>query len=161
MFFNRRNECLHIEDLQADQYLSWLQSKGFSSDSLRIGLDPNRGGYGVFTTRNIMKEEEILRIPPNLVLNRKSIIRLLSNKLEDTESEHYQLMDSFREAIVEIDMLSNHTNNDAHMISFLTLYESCFPGRLGYTEWTGNQHRFAHANHSHNFKEYFLTLLTT
>lgn len=84
-----------------------------------------------------MKGEEIIRIPQQLTLDRKAIIRLLSTKLEETTGEEYLKIDSFREAIVELDKLSNHLNNDAHMISFVTLYEICFPNRLGYNNWIG------------------------
>lgn len=116
-----------------------MKERNFHQENLKIELDPYRGGYGVFTTRNIMKGEEILRIPQELVLNRRSIIRLMSTSLEKLKDEEFEKMDSFREAIVELDTLSNHTNNDAHMISFLTLYDICFPNRLKYKGWTGKE----------------------
>lgn len=109
--------------------MQWVTAKGFVSDSLEVRPD-TFGGYGVFTTQAIMKGDEILRIPQQLVMNRISIFKTLRGS-EEPE------MERLLTAIMDLDERSNRTNNDAHLISFITLYQLTFPDRLDYQPWIG------------------------
>lgn len=119
---------------KANEYMDWVKGKGFSDDSVYIGLDPTRGGYGVFSSKDIFKEQIILKIPPSLVINRMSIISMIQELSEDGRDEK-EFISYFNDAIVELDIRSNHSNNDAHLLSFLILYQRCFPDRLNYMPW--------------------------
>src|SRR3990167_9940569 len=120
---------------KVDKYLEWGREQGVNTDYIYATLDEYHGGYAMLAKKIIPKNQEIIKIPKNLVINRGSINNLITELKKD--ETQLNTIRSFQNALYRIDELSNGTNNDPHILAFFILYQRAFPERLKYSTWIG------------------------
>mmetsp|Transcript_2474 Transcript_2474/g.8811 ORF Transcript_2474/g.8811 Transcript_2474/m.8811 type:complete len:499 (+) Transcript_2474:42-1538(+) len=120
-----------------ERFLEWAKERGAIAPKIEVVEEPELGGYGIRAKSMIRKNDEIVRIPRSLVINRGTLVELFQKDIpEDRKSQGaVDARASLIWGLERMDKMSNGTNTEAHVLAFFILYNRAVPQLLDYGPW--------------------------